>query len=311
MTKNVAKEQENLGGCANCGVNETCVQGQCCPQGCTPGLCCQGDCCRINETCQDGKCVCPVSCGTICCQMNETCQDEQCVCPVVCVSTCCQATEICQDGKCVCPEPQVMCGTACCGIDETCQDGKCGCPATQKCGIKCCSASQTCSQGQCCPQGCSGDQCCNGLCCGANKTCQDGKCLCLEPSTIIWGKVSEIQMINDNPQLKVWIKIALKLNVGSAQITVTNSDNTISFTINGNNSGVNDSFNIKQIQLDINGQKINPSNVNAQYKNSTLYIMNIPIEYNTLYYKAFVNTTSWTVDYNEQNFVIGGIWTKC
>src|SRR3990167_10524062 len=175
--------------------------------------------------------------------MNETCQDEQCVCPVVCVSTCCQATEICQDGKCVCPEPQVMCGTACCGIDETCQDGKCGCPATQKCGIKCCSASQTCSQGQCCPQGCSGDQCCNGLCCGANKTCQDGKCLCLEPSTIIWGKVSEIQMINDNPQLKVWIKIALKLNVGSAQITVTNSDNTISFTINGNNSGVNDSFN--------------------------------------------------------------------
>ena len=158
------------GSCGECLPDETCVEGSCeAPSSC-------GD-----EACDDGEnCAsCPADCG---CGCGEECTDDACVFTAChglacgddgCGGSCglCQVGERCDEGACV---PDITCGDEACDEGEDCSS----CPAD--CG---CGCGEDCVGGKCkftaCDELLCGDDGCGGSCgaCGGGEICDAGACV--------------------------------------------------------------------------------------------------------------------------------------
>ncbi len=158
-----------------CGEGWLCLDGECieiCLPDCGGSECgsdgCDGSCgnCGVDETCLDGQCWCDhVACGDVCCSEGESCIEG--LCGIACVPQCggkecglngcggscgaCEANQFCTDGVCtnVC-EPD--CFLKECG-DDGCE-GSCGacdagviCTVAGSCGGECleCNGDPACS----------------------------------------------------------------------------------------------------------------------------------------------------------------------
>lgn len=102
-------------------------------------------CCYPDETCVNGECCCDgcqgmVICGDTCCAQDACCNGECCPAGQVCATTasgqvCVQAGRSCAEG---------------CLLNEVCIGGVC-CSGLRVCDDVCCSEGRYCAFGYCCP----------------------------------------------------------------------------------------------------------------------------------------------------------------
>jgi hypothetical protein len=129
-----------------------CPAADVCPRNANPA---SDDCCQENETCLNGECCCDgcrgtVICGGVCCGSASCCN-----------GVCCGSGEVCAEtepGKLECVAGQVAClSDAECSSDEACLEDVC-CSPDRMCsfmGEHCCGPDSYCDpvKKSCCPNG--------------------------------------------------------------------------------------------------------------------------------------------------------------